>query len=542
MNGPKVLGGGAMLAGDPHLPQTLPSIWYQVAVTAPDYDVTGVSIPGLPGVVLGRNRHIAWSLTDTQNQATLFYVEKTSPAHPGEYFWGGNWKKMTFFHYAIEVRGSKPRYLTVAETVHGPVMTQDGQTVSVDWMGNVPSPDVAVLQQVSQAHDFAQFRAALADWRAPAQNFVYADDRGNIGAISAGYYPVVRHGAPWLPMKGTGADDVAGVIPYRSVPQVYDPRTHVIVTANQRPVTSAYPYYIGTTADFFDPSYRAAREVEYLDRRSAMTVSGFAALQSSDIDELAVRVLPAMIRLLKHAQLTPAEQEAIGMLRQWNDSMDVNSASAAIWWTWWNDYVIATFQPWWNASQVPVHLDPDGLTVGSGEFSLDQDLEHWTLRDPRDRVFTPPGAATQTAATVLANALSTAMSSLRSKPGGSPASWQWGKLHSRWYPSLVAPHGLGYGPVPSGGDPWTVDAAYGLPDATAGPSWRMIVRWAGKSGRGAGTAVGLYPGGQSENPASPWYEDLMAGFTQGTYLPLPAAGDVPPARTPSGAARWELVP
>ncbi len=533
-NGPKVLGGGAMLGGDPHLPQTLPSIWYQVAVTAPDYDVTGVSVPGLPGIVIGHNKHIAWSLTDTQNQATLFYAEKTSPAHPGEYFWRGNWKKMRFFHYVIAVRGSRPRQLTVAETVHGPVMTQAGQTVSVDWMGNVPSPDVAVLQEISTARDFAQFRAALANWRAPAQNFVYADDRGNIGAISAGYYPVVKHGAPQLPLPGTGADDMAGVIPYRAVPQVYDPRGHVIVTANQRPVTSAYPYYIGTTANFFDPSYRAARETAYLDRRSGMKISSFAALQASDVDDLAVRVLPRIVRLLRQAKLTPMQSQALKLLRRWNDSMDVNSAPAAIWWTLWNDYVIATFQPWWNSARVPVHLDPDGLTVGTGEFSLDQDLEHWTLRDPRDPVFTPPGAAAQTAATVLASAFGMAVSSLHAKLGGAPSTWQWGKLHSRSFPSLVAPDGLGYGPKPAGGDTWTVDAAYGLPDATAGPSWRMIVRWAGRSGRGRGTAVGIYPGGQSENPASPWYENLLADWSGGTYLPMPTTG--------AGLVRWELKP
>ena len=126
-------------------------------------------------------------------------------------------------------------------------------------MGSIASPDIAVMIGVTHASDFAQFRAALANWRAPSQNFVYADDRGHIGAISAGYYPLVRHGDPWLPLPGTGADDVAGVIPYQAVPQVYDPPSHVVATANQRPVGPSYPYYIGTSADFFDPGYRASQ-------------------------------------------------------------------------------------------------------------------------------------------------------------------------------------------------------------------------------------------------------------------------------------------
>ena len=240
-NGPAVAGGRSMLAGDPHLPQTIPSIWYQVALSAPGYAVSGVTVPGLPGVLLGHNQHIAWSLTDTQNQATLFYTERTSKSRPGQYFWDGAWRRMRQVHYTIAVRGAAAQQLTVDLTVHGPIMTQAGQTTSVDWMGNVPSPDLAVLLAINQAHDWAQFHAALANWRAPSQNFVYADDRGHIGAISAGYYPVVRHGQPWLPMPGTGADDVAGVIPYQAVPQAYDPPGHVLATREPAPGRAVVP-------------------------------------------------------------------------------------------------------------------------------------------------------------------------------------------------------------------------------------------------------------------------------------------------------------
>src|SRR4029077_2324195 len=208
--------------------------------------------------------------TNVQDQATLFYAEQTSPARRGQYFWQGAWRPIRQVHYTIGVRGGAAVPLTVDLTVHGPVLARAGQTTSVDWMGNIPSPDLATLLAVDKARDFAQFRAALAGWRAPAQTFVYADDRGNIGAISAGYYPIVRHGDPWLPLPGTGADDVAGVIPYRAVPQVYDPPGHVVVTANQRPVGASYPYYIGTSANFFDVPYRAGEIYASLRGRSGM--------------------------------------------------------------------------------------------------------------------------------------------------------------------------------------------------------------------------------------------------------------------------------
>ncbi len=534
-NGPLVAGHRAMLAGDPHLPQTIPSVWYQVALAAPGLTVSGVSVPGLPGVLLGHNQHIAWSLTNTQNQAVLFYTERTSKSRPGQYFWDGAWRRMRQVHYTIPVRGGSAVRLTVDITVHGPVMTQAGQTTSVDWMGSIPSPDLAALLAVNQATDWAQFRAALANWRAPTQNFVYADDRGNIGAISAGYYPVLRHGDPWLPMPGTGADDVAGVIPYSAEPHVYDPPGHVVATANQRPVGDSYPYYIGTTANFFDPGYRAGQIYSSLLGRRAMTPSSFAAVQGSVTDPLALRIVPKLLAALHGATLTASEQQAVHLLNAWPGTMTASSAAAAVWWTFWTDYLSAVFQPWWNRAAVPVHKDRPGLQASpEDQFSLDEVLEQWTLDDPHNSAFTAPGGHPRTAPDVMRSAFGTAVAHLARKLGGAPASWTWGRLHSREFPSLTQAPALGYGPRAAGGDSWTVDAAYGYPVSRSGPSWRMIVQW---TGRGRYTAEGIYPGGQSENPASPWYEDQVADWWNLRYLPMPSATGTTP-----GPISWVLSP
>jgi penicillin amidase len=534
-NGPAVAGGRSMLAGDPHLLQTIPSVWYQVALSAPGLSVTGVSVPGLPAILLGHNGHIAWSLTNTQNQATLFYTEQTSKSRPGEYFWRGAWRRMRQVRYTIPVRGGGTVRLTVDITVHGPVMTQLGQTTSVDWMGSVPSPDLAVILAINKATDFAQFRSALAGWRAPSQNFVYADDRGNIGAISAGYYPQVRHGDPWLPLPGTGADDVAGVIPYQAVPQVYDPPGHVVATANQRPVAASYPYYIGTTANFFDTGYRASEIYATLRGRSRMTAASFAALQNSVTDPLAVRIVPRLLAALRGQHLSPREQAAARLLAGWNAAMGAGSAAASVWWTFWTDYLSAVFQPWWTAAKVPVRKDRIGLKVSPGQVSLDEDLEAWTLRDPGNAAFTSPRGQHRTAAAVMRSAFSAAVAHLTATLGGAPSSWAWGRLHSRQFSSLTQADALGYGPRSSGADPWTVDTAEGGGMVSrVGPSWRMIVQW---TGRGQATAEGVYPGGQSENPASPWYEDLVADWWNGRYLPLPPAGGYA-----SGAIQWVLRP
>jgi len=533
-NGPAVAGAKSMLAGDPHLPQTVPSIWYQAALSAPGLSVTGVTVPGLPGVLLGHNAHIAWSLTDTQNQATLFYAERTSKSRPGQYFWRGAWRRMRHVPYTIPVRGAPPAHLTVDLTVHGPVMTQAGQTTSVDWMGNIPSPDIAVILGVTRARDFAQFRAALARWRAPSQAFVYADDRGNIGAISAGYYPLVRHGDPWLPLPGTGAYDVAGVIPYASVPQVYNPPGHVVATANQRPVGPSYPYYVGTSANFFDPGYRAAEIYASLRGRSGMRPADFAAVQLSLTDRLARRIVPRLLAALRRGHPSAQQRAAAAQLRDWDETMAQTSAAAALWWTFWGDYLDAVFQPWWRAAKVPVHRDRPGLAVSPQQFSLDEVLASWTTTDPGNSAFSPPGGPHRTAPVVMRAAFATAVAHMADTLHGAPAGWTWGRLHSRQFPSVTQADALGYGPRASGADSWTVNAADGGLVSHQGPSWRMIVAWAG---HGTATGQGVYPGGQSENPASPWYEDQMSDWWDGRYLPMPPAGGYA-----AGPVVWSLRP
>jgi penicillin amidase len=513
----------------------VPSIWYQAALSAPGLSVTGVSVPGLPGVLVGHNAHIAWSLTDTQNQATLFYTEQTSKTRPGQYFWRGTWRQLRQVHYSIPVRGGPAVPLTVDITVHGPVMTQAGQTTAVDWMGNIPSPDLAVMLSVLKAHNFAQFRTALAGWRAPSQNFVYADDHGNIGAISAGYYPVVRHGDPWLPLPGTGADDIAGVIPYRAVPQVYNPPGHLVATANQRPVGPSYPYYIGTSANFFDPGYRASEIYDSLRGRSGLGPADFAAVQLSQADVLAGQIVPQLLSALHGQPLTARQRAAAGLLAGWHDDMARPSAAAAVWWTFWAGYLDAVFQPWWRAAKVPVRKDRPGLSVSpEGQFSLDQMLAYWTTSDPANSAFTPPGGPHRTAPDVMRAAFATAVAHLAAVLGGTPSSWQWGRIHSRQFPSVTQVAALGYGPRSSGSDAWTVNAAGGGLVSHEGPSWRMIVAWTGPS---AAAGQGVYPGGQSENPASPWYSDQMEGWWDGRYLPMP-----PAAGFRTGPIVWSLQP
>src|SRR5713101_1886584 len=172
----KSASGGALLAGDPHLHLTLPAIWYQLTMDSPGYHVSGVSIPGTPVILIGHNEHIAWSLTDAQNQQTFFYVEKEDPAHPGMYFWNGSWNEYKTVLFDIPVLGETTQHVKVRWSVHGPVISERGQTTSVWWAGNIPSQDLSVLMDIDRASDWKSFRDALRGWFAPTHNFAYADD------------------------------------------------------------------------------------------------------------------------------------------------------------------------------------------------------------------------------------------------------------------------------------------------------------------------------------------------------------------------------
>src|SRR5256714_1165062 len=333
--GSRSASGGALMAGDPHLHLTLPAIWFQVALDSPGYHVAGVTIPGAPAVVIGHNQHISWSLTDAQNQQTFFYEEKEDKSHPNQYSWNGAWKQYTTMSYDIPVLGSSPDHLKVKLSVHGPVINERGLTTSVWWAGNVPSQDFQVLLGIDQANNFQEFRDALRDWYAPTHNFVYADDLGNIGLISAGYYPQVAPGCePWLPMPGTGEDDVTGTIPYDQIPQAYNPPNGIVWSANQRQVAADYPYYIGTALNFFDPGYRATEILRFLNDKlqngGKLTAADMMALQADTRDYLAGNMVPFLIRALAGQTLTGNDKTAFDELSRCDYRMDQNSTAASI--------------------------------------------------------------------------------------------------------------------------------------------------------------------------------------------------------------------
>lgn len=532
VDGTKTASGKPLLAGDPHLALSLPSVWYQLQAQSPGYRYSGVTVPGIPLALIGKNEQISWSMTNGQTQQTFYYKEKTDEQN--RYFWNGEWRDMDVRTEQIPVKGGGVQELEIRSTVHGPVVTQLGQTVAINWLGAIPSaPEGGLdsLRRLMQAASYDQFREAFRGWQAPAMNYLYADRKGEIGMISAGLYPVFRDGvAPWLPLEGTGAQDFIGRVPFDRVPQVRNPKDHIISSANQRQTEPEYPYYTGTTMDFA-PGYRANRIYDLLQAKDGWTAAQFAVMQNDLHDPLAAEIVPALLQALDGADLSPQARMAADKLRGWNGGMAPDSAAASVWWRFWEEYAHTVFDPWLEKHSVPAG---EYRKLGAVEWwpSLHQNLQVWTLAQPDHPSFDHPlTGASRTAPEAMREAFRNAVQKLAAEQGGDVEAWQWQRLHKRSIPSLMGIPELGYGPHGAGGGSYTVNVAPGM-ESSHGPSWRMVADMA------TGQATGSYPGGQSENPLSPWYQDRIETWWNGQQRPLLDFADI--AAEPAHA--WDLRP
>jgi penicillin G amidase len=322
-------------------------------------------------------------------------------------------------------------------------------------------------------------------------------------------------------MPGTGEDDVTGTIPYDDIPQVYDPPDGIIWSANQRQVTANYPYYIGTASNFFDPGYRANEIHRVLSQPGKLSAQDMQHLQTDTRDFLASEIVPALLKSLSGRQLNSRESAAAASLQSWDYRMDTGSKAATVWWFFWQEYLHETFSPWWTSRHVNV-------SIGEVLHTLGQDLEAWTLGDPTNRTFNAPGVGSRTATETMQAAFRATVSRL----AANHMDVTWGQVHGRVLDNLADISGLNYGPRPERGDANTPLAAGDFP-SDHGPSWRMVVDW------GTKTFEGVYPGGQSENPASAWYTNRVDTWWAGGLDPMLTADA---AAGSAGSRTWSLKP
>ena len=517
--GSRTSSGKPILAGDPHRGLDTPSVYYQNHLSCPEFDVVGLSFPGVPGFPhFGHNAWVAWCVTHAMADYQDLYIERFKKDDPGLYLFRGEWRKAEVHREVLRVKDGQPVEMDVTVTHHGPVILGDpseGQGIAFRYTATAePIPAFNSIRSMLQAGSVDEIEAAMRDWVDPANNFVTADVSGNISYLTRGKLPVRPRANAWLPVPGwTGEHEWQGFVPFEEMPRARNPETGYIVTANNRIVDEDYPHYIGLE---YSPDYRARRVRESIEKLDGAVVSDMAAIHA-DCTSIPAQ---AMGRLLSRVEATdPDVQAARDRLLDWDGRMDKNAVEPTI----------------YSAFQIALTKIVVSSILGSlGEEAIDgtgRGGAGWLARisgqlhlliQEGDTSLLPDG---KTWETVMAQALGEAVDWLQARLGGEMDSWLWSRVHttrpqhtlSSSFPGLAEL--LDPPPVPMNGDGHTpLASGYSLGDPFVVTSASMA-RYVFDLGDWDNSAW-VVPLGASGHPGSPHYADQAPIWADTRLLPM----------------------
>ena len=540
--------GGALLANDPHLGISMPSIWYmnglhcRTVSDACPYDVAGVSFPGVPGVVLGHNARIGWGATNVDPDVQDLVIETVDPANPANYLHEGQSIPFEIRHEQIKVKGSAPVDLEIRSSMHGPILNgvddrlASAPPMAIRWTANIaPDRTLEAILGLNTAANFDDFRASLALYGAPAQNFVYADVDGHIGYQFPGYVPIRSnpqdHGD--RPVRGEdGSGEWTGRIPYDDLPWQLDPPNGSIVSANNAAVDDRYPYFV---AQEWDPGYRAERIIDLIHSYGAdgLTVEELGRIQFDSSPLRARDIVPLL------AGATPSTDDGTTIASRisgWDGSCETDSTGCAAWNAWEYRVLRDIFDDDLGSSLARDYVGSPFSWVLLGQL-LDDPTNRWW-----DDAATPN--LTEHADDIVSRAMDEAGAELRAAIG-SPDRWSWGRLHTatfreatlgesgigplEWYfddgphavPGIAGAinntyyHFTAAYPDPQDPDyqPVGIDHVF---DMTNMPSYRLTIDMSDLDG-----ARIVITTGQAGNPFDRHYNDQIDLWRSGRTVPLP---------------------
>ncbi len=517
VSGDHTASGLPLLANDPHLGIQMPSIWYEVGLHAPGWDVRGFSFAGIPGVIIGHNNRIAWGVTNVGPDVQDLYIEKINPDNPNQYEYMGEWKDMNVIEEVIKVNGGEDVVLQVRETIHGPIVSDvledQPDALALRWTANAgPSRILQSVLSINQAQNFDEFREALRFWEIPSQNFVYADVDGNIGYQTPSLIPIRKSGQGMVPVPGwTDEYEWDGYIPFEELPYIFNPAKGFIVTANHAVVDEQYPYFIARDWASGDRGQRITDMLSEAIAAGPVTADDFARIH---FDSYSLRAESYVPLLLDLSSDDAAIQEALGYLRNWDYQERRDSVAASL------------FEIFYMQLARNVLADDVGEENVSDAYSTI--YFHKLARDPAARWWddtTTP--ATETREDILLRSLADAVAWLKANRGGDMSDWTWGSLHTATFSSSpLGESGIGpieglvnRGPFPADGGSDLVNAAnWGWDDPaviTSHPSMRMIVDLSDFD-----ASRSVIPTGQSGHPGHTHYDDQIELWLNGEYHPM----------------------
>lgn len=509
VNGSLSASGKPLLASDPHRSTTLPSLRYLVHLHAPGWNVIGSGEPALPGVALGHNERIAWGFTIVGTDQADLYVERTHPTDSRQYRVGDRWEPMQVVRESIRVKGrSEPSSLELRFTRHGPVVYQDEAShvaIALKWAGSEPGSTAYLASlSVARAQNREQFLSALSRWKIPCLNFVYADVDGEIGWVAAAATPVRRSGDGLLPVPGESERyEWERYLRIDELPQSFNPSRGWLATANHNILPAGYPHAIAY--DWSGP-FRYQRIEERLTAQQKLTLEDFQSIQHDSVS-LPARWLQSVVRSVKFPEDL---QPSVEMFLRWDADLSRSAQMGPLYAAWMQELLTAMY-----ALHAPMEETQDRGDLRSVPVIL-RHLEH-----PTEVWFGAEAVSRRDS--LLRDTLTRALNRTRQLLGDNPAAWQWGRLHQATFHHPLASMGPEYarafnlGPVPRAGDGNTPLNTRHDKDfqQVHGATYRHVLDLADWD-RGMATSAP----GQSGQPGSPHYADLLPLWAEGKYFPL----------------------
>jgi penicillin amidase len=479
--------GKPILANDPHRAIEVPSLRKTVHLVAPGWDVIGAGEPALPGIAVGHNENVAWGFTIVGIDQQDLYVEKENPENAGQYSYRGDWKAFTVEHETIDVKGAGPQTVDLKYTIHGPVIHEDTarhRAYALKWVGE-QAGGAGYLSALALARtkNWQDFRRAVGDYKIPSENLVYADRQGNIGWIAAGQAPIRNNWSGLFPVPGdSGEYEWNGYLPSSENPTEYNPARHFIATANHNILPPGYTHQLSYS---WGAPTRYLRIVEMLTKGGKFDVDDFARMQQDTIS------LPARDFLVILKDWHPAAEGVAAHTRaellDWDGNVGLNSRPALI------------YEVWIN------RIHRAMLPKGIASSRLDPGI---LIRELKANPHLPD---------LLASTLQETLAEIQTRLGADQQQWTWGNLHKVVFRHPLHEFDLPSRPRP--GDSYTVNATGGTPPSyaqTHGASYREVLDVSDWD-RSIMTNVP----GESGNPGNRHYGDLIDGWAEGHYHPMP---------------------
>lgn len=506
IGGSRTQSGRPILCNDPHLGLNLPSLWYEVQITTPTHSTYGASFPGSPAVIIGFNDSISWGVTNAGRDVIDYYEIKFKDSTMQEYWFNNAWVKAKKRKEIIQIKGGKHLEENIAMTVFGPVMydkafqtaKKDGQYLALRWKAHDPSNELRTFYGLNRAKNLQDYRTAIEYFECPGQNFVYADKKSNIAITQQGAFVARwKHQGDHI-LPGTDSSFVwQGIIPDAENARSINPARDFVSSANQMATDATYPYYLGAPSNF--PLYRGIIINRKLAGIQGATAATMQALQTDNYNVFAEYARPVLQRYLTQLNLSSSEQKYITILNEWNLDNGVNEKGATV------------FRVLWDSLETAVWNDEIAAANTALPWPDESTLLESLLRDSTYK-FADDIRTLDTKETVLdgmRKALTLAIPKLEELDKANKLAW--GTFKATHVDHLTKTPALSRLNLPIGGGVHIINATTN----NHGPSWRMIVHMTDEI-----EAYGVYPGGQSGNPGSKFYDSFVDSWATGKYYRL----------------------